>query len=247
MKSTIHSILIYPLVFMFSFMLKGKKESYDNFFNPKEENKDFNILNIVDNNNNKEVSLFSKIKLFFDKESPLYDKTLINLNIGKIDIPEKKNFGMFNFPKKIDMYYSLSMLSKRITNDNLYFKLNFQESISKDEELNYYLRYCLFIYASRKIDKFFISHSNSTLSKQLISINETMIDFLSNSKFENFTVSKDLYVLTIVKKSQKIDIIWSDTNRGIELTDFNKVYDKFGSLLKKDIKISQSPIYAYHK
>lgn len=247
MKSTLHSALIYPLIFLFSYILKGKKLNYDDFLNPKKDEKKLTILTINDNNEMKEMFLFSKIKSFFDNESPLYDKTLINLYVKNSDIPEKKNLGIFNFSKKIDMYYSLSMLSKRITNDNLYFELNFQDSISKEEELTHYLRYCLLVFASRKIDKFFISYKNTTLSEKLISVNDTMKEYLANSKFENFTVSKDLYVLTLSKKSQKLDIIWTHGNREIELTDFNKVYDKFGILQKDNIKISQSPIYAFHK
>ena len=42
------------------------------------------------------------------------------------------------------------------------------------------------------------------------------------------------------------DVIWSSSS-DIELTEFNKVYDKYGELLTKDIKITNSPIYAFHK
>ncbi len=106
MKSTLHSALIYPLIFLFSYILKGKKLNYDDFLNPKKDEKKLTILTINDNNDTKEIFLFSKIKSFFDNESPLYDKTLINLNVKNSDIPEKKNLGIFNFSKKIDMYYS---------------------------------------------------------------------------------------------------------------------------------------------
>jgi hypothetical protein len=73
-----------------------------------------------------------------------------------------------------------------------------------------------------------------------------MISYLDNSTIEKYSKSKDLNVITCKKNKKKFDIIWS-SNREIELTDFDKVYDKFGNQLTTDIKITTSPIYAYHK
>jgi hypothetical protein len=229
---------------MFSYILKGKKKNYDSFFI-----KDFKFLNnlevleIRENKIENEFFLFNKIKYFFDTNSPLFDKTKLFLDIELSTSPEKLSYGIFDFSKKIDMYYSMSMLSKRVTNDNLIIKLNSLKNTSSDEIINHFLRYCLLIYSSRKVDGLFIEGFDNKLTP----VFDLMVKFLENSEIIKISNSKDLYVITCKKDKKKFDIIWLGTNREIELTDFKKVYDKFGNLLTKDIKITQSPIYAFHE
>lgn len=244
MKSKIHTILIYPLILIFSYILKGKKKLYNNFFI-----KDFKFLNnlevleLREKKIDNEIFLFNKVKYFFDTTSALFDKTKLFLDIELSTNPEKLSYGIFDFRKKIDIYYSMSMLSKRSTNDNLIIKLNILKDTTNDKTINHFLRYCLLIYSSRKVDKLLIEQFDNKLSP----VFDTMIKFLDNSEIVNFSNSKDLYVITCKKDKKKFDIIWLSTNREIELTDFKKVYDKFGNLLTKDIKITQSPIYAFHE
>ncbi len=243
LKSSIHTILIYPLIFMFSYLLKGKKEKYKSFFqNSFENSQNENILIIkID-----EFDFKNKIKYFFDKDSLLYDKTkidyILDLNIN----PEKKEFRVFDFAKKIDILHSVSMLSSRVSNNNLLLNFMIVSKEFNDENINNFLKYLLITYFSRKIDSVFIS-KDSIKNKNIVNVFDTLNTYLEDSKFINFSNSKDLYVITCEKNNKKFDIIWLSTNREIELTDFKKVYDKFGNILEKNIKITRSPIYAFHE
>ena len=243
MKSKIHAVLIYPLLLIFAYLLKGRKENYDNFIcKDLNEFKNSELLEI--NKGQNKNSFFDEIKYFFDKQSPLYDKTLVNLNIHLEDTPEKKSLGIYDLSKKIDLYYSSSMLSSRITNDNIFMNLCFKDKFLDENKLQNLLRYYLLVYASRKVDRLVINKRFDNKSNKAL---EYLIDILNSSKIINFSKSGDLYVVTCEKKKEKIDIIWSSSNRQIELTDFNKVFDKFGDLIKSDIKISNSILYAFHK
>ncbi|MFK2823802.1 hypothetical protein ACH5BK_12585 [Arcobacter sp. YIC-80] len=244
MKSKIHSIFIYPLISLFAYLLKGTKENYDDFLTDNTNRiKRLEFLNI--NSESHKNSFFQDIKYFFDKKSPLYDKTFVNIYVDLEKNPESKCYGLYDFLKFVSMYYSSSMLSSRITNDNLYVKLIFNKNSFNDEEsLTNLLRYMLLVYASRKVE--FLYMDKTTLPKKAIEIVNNFEDKLNSSKFINFSKSKDLHVLTCEKKKEKFDIIWSSSKREIDLTDFNRVFDKFGQELKKDIKITNSPIYAYH-
>lgn len=240
MKTFLHSFLIYPLLFIFSYILKGQKKLYDNYFcKDIDDLKNLSLLEISMNNN-----YLNNIKYFFDKTSALYDKTVISFEINTDIKPEKKHMNIFDFSKKIDMYYSVSMLSSRVANDNLIMKVNYNKKTFDDDALDVFLRYCILSYSSRKIDRLVINTSDDDKVLKLISY---MKEMLNGSTIENFSISGDLYVLTCERKKNKFDIIWSSSNREIELTQFNKVYDKFGVELKENIKISQSPIYAFHE
>lgn len=242
MKSLIHTILIYPLIFMFAYILKGKKTAYEEYFTKKEEEfKKLNILKLE----YKKFDFFEKINFYFDKNKDYHDRTHIVFNTDLSISPEKKDLGIFDFSKKIDMFFSASMLSRRISNFNLLFTLKFENKLNENS-LNNFTRYCLLSYASKKIDHFFIDNK-SLENKDLLLIHTTLQKYLDNSSIENFSVSKDLYVLTCKNNGKKFDIIWLSSNREIELSESNKVYDKFGVLLEGDVKITQSPIYAYHK
>lgn len=243
MKSKIHSTLIYPLLSLFGYLLKGSKENYDEFLTDNiNKLKNLELLEI---NTKKETnSFFKDIKYFFDKNSPLYDKTFVNIYVDLEKTPESRCYGLYDFSKLVSMYYSSSMLSSRITNDNLYMKLIFSKNSFGELEQNNLLRYILLAYASKKVD--FLYMDKTTLPKKAIEIINNFEDKLNSSKFINFSKSKDLHVLTCEKKKEKFDIIWSSSKREIELTEFNKVFDKFGQELKGEIKITNSPIYAYH-
>ena len=241
MKTKLHSLSISPLILIFSTFLKGKKKEYTNFFvNKKRKLKQKEILEVY----SKDSTFYKNIHLFFDKQSPIYDKAFINFDIDISQIPEEKSF-IFDFYKVINIYHAMSMLSAKVPNENIEIALSFEKARLNNSQINNLLRYSLLAFASRKIDKFYFDEELLKDEKSLLAY-KTMIEYINNSTIINFTNAKSLYVLTCKKGKNTFDIIWSSKD-DIELTEFNKVYDKYGKLLTKDIKITNSPIYAFHK
>lgn len=242
MKTKLHSLILFPLILIFESFLKGKKTDYKNFFiNEKQKNKNDVILEVVSKENN----FYDKIKLFFDKKSPLYDKTTIAFDLDLNKKPEEKKYVTFDFFKVVSVFYTMSMLSSRIPNENIDVSLSFEKQKLNDTQINHLLRYVLLVYASKKVDKLYLDKKLLKDEKSLLAY-ETMVSFMENSTIANFSNAKNLYVLTCKKDKKTFDIVWS-SNNDVELTEFNKVYDKYGKLLTKDIKITNSPIYAFHK
>jgi hypothetical protein len=242
MKTKLHTALLYPLILIFSSILKGKKTDYKNFFiDDKKEFKKSEILEVF----SKENQFYENIQLFFDKNSPLYDTTFVTFELDITKAPEKKKYFAFDFSRVVNIYYTLSMLSARVPNENINVDFVFKKQKLTDEQINHLLRYSLFTFASKRVDKLCFDKKLLQDDKSVLAY-ETMIAYINNATILNFTNAKNLYVLTCKKGKDTFDIIWS-AKEDIELTDFNKVYDKYGNLLKKDIKISNSPIYAFHK
>lgn len=241
-KTKLHSISLYPVILIFSKGLKGKKIDYTNFFeSSKKEFEKENYLKVF----SKEFKFFENIGKFFDKNSPIYDKCVVTFEIDLKDFPENKKSFSVNFIKLINIYHSLSMLSAKIPNENIYVKFKLLDSKVNSSNINIFLRYVLLVYSSKKVDKFYF---DKTLIEDENSLKayENLIKHLDNSNIQNSSSAKDLFVITAKKDKKIFDIVWS-SNRELELTDFNKVYDFYANELKEDIKISQNPIYAYHK
>ena len=242
MKTKLHTLFIYPLTLIFSSFLKGKKENYQNFFiNQKNDTKQKDILEIssVDN------EFYENIKLFFNKQSPLYDKIFVLFKLDLDTCAEEKKYFTFDFLRVVNIYYTLSMLSARVTNKNITLGFKFENQKLNDAQINNLLRYSLLTFASKKVDKLYLDKKILQDQNSLLAY-ETMIKYMNNTTITKFTNAKNLYVITCKKGKDAFDIIWSSSS-DIELTEFNKVYDKYGKLLTKDIKISTSPIYAFHK
>jgi len=230
------------LILIFSSFLKGKKSDYKNFF--KDTKKEFgkdDILQIE----TKENEFYEKIKLFFDKKSPLYDKVSILFDIDINTIPEEKKYFTFDFLRVLKIFYTISMLSARVPNNNINVGFRLKKQTLNDTQINTLLRYALLTFASKKVDTLYFDTQTLKDEKSLLAY-ETMISYMNDATIINFSNEKNLYVITCKKSKKTFDIVWS-SSRDIELTEFNKVYDKYGILLTKDIKITQSPIYAFHK
>ena len=242
MKTKLHTLFIYPLTLIFSSFLKGKKTDYQDFYIDKEKDtKQKELLEVLSVEN----EFYENIKLFFDKQSPLYDKIFVLFELNLHTCPEEKKYLTFDFSRVVNIYYTLSMLSARVTNKNITLGFNFEPKKLNDAQINNFLRYSLLAFASKKVDKLFFDKKLLKDEKSLLAY-ETMTSYMDNSTITNFSNAKNLYVITCTKGKKTFDIIWSSGD-DIELTEFNKVYDKYGKLLTKDIKISTSPIYAFHK
>jgi len=241
MKTKLHTAFLYPLVLIFSSFLKGKKTEFTQFFSLQSKIKQRDILNVTSKKNN----FYENIKLFFDKTSPLYDKTNINFKLDLKTNPENKKYFTFDFFRVVNIYYTLSMLSARVTNKNIEVSFTLDKQKLDEIKINNLLRYSLLTFASKKVDTLFFDTTQLKDGKSILAY-DTMISYLENSTIINFTNAKNLYVLTCKKNKKTFDVIWS-SSEDIELTEFNKVYDKYGKAFSKDIKISNSPIYAIHK
>lgn len=241
MKTKLHTALLYPLILIFSSFLKGKKSEYKEFFTSTKNSKQKDILSVV----SKENKFYENIKLFFDKQSPLYDKTNINFELDLNIPPEEKKYFSFDFSRVVNIYYTLSMLSARVTNKNIDVGFIFEKQKLNESQINNFLRYSLLTFASKKVDTLYFEKKLLEDEKSLLAY-ETITKYLNNATITNFSNAKNLYVITCKKDKKTFDIVWS-SNEDLELTDFGKVYDKYGNLVTKDIKISTSPIYAFHK
>ena len=242
MTTKLHTAFLYPLVLIFSSFLKGKKENYKHFFteNKSEFTKD-SILQI----RTKEYNFYDNIKYFFNKNSPLYDSSFVIFELDLKKAPEEKKYFSFNFLRTLNIFYTLSMLSARVPNGNINVELNFEKQKLNETQINHLLRYILLTYASQKVDKLYIN-KKLLLNEKTILAYETMLSYMDDSTIIKYSNAKNLHVITCKQKKKTFDIVWS-SGKEIELTDFGKVYDKYGELLTKDIKVSNSPIYAFHK
>mgnify|MGYP000333156138 CR=1 FL=1 len=241
MKKKLHAFLLFPLVVIFSKTLKGKKEDYTNFIsNDKRELKNQTILEVTC----KDYDLMGDLHMFFDKKSPIYDKTLIKFKLD-VSVPaEDDKMFSFDFLHVVNIYHAMSMLSARIPNENIFVEFEISNYKLNETQLNQLLRYILIVFGSRKVDRLYLDIENfDEKSKESLTY---FLKLLNSSKTLKFTQSRGLYVLTCEDKKNMFDIVWSK-GQDIELTDFGIVYDKFGKEIKKDIKVSNSPIIALHK
>jgi len=211
------------------------------------------------------------IRALFNKYAIKYDKLSALLYVDRRGAPENTQMGIFDTSKKIDFLYALSRLSLRSSSDILITETNWplsntapyaptseKECVSIEDYTNYMLRYYFLALGSKKVQSVYwhqliapgygLIDSRKGLEKRIaFDAYKTMLFFVQNSEIINFSVSQDLYVLTCKKDKKLFDIIWASSKRDIELEEIGLVYDKLGKELKEDIKISQSPIYAFHK
>ncbi len=242
MFTKINSYLLYPVILIYMTFLKGMKKDYKKFFlDKKEENKNDDILQL----RSKDGEFFSFVDYFFDKTLPFYKKVLITFEIDLNKAPEEKKFFKYNFYYALRFIYAASIISKRTSNDNIYVSLECEKKKKLyDDQINHLIRYHLIAYGTGRVDKLYFDKESLKDQRSQLAYN-TMLSYLDDAKLINFSDQKHLFVLTIEKDNKKYDIVWSSGD-DIELTDFNDVYDKYGNLMKKDIKISNSPIYASH-
>jgi len=241
MKTKLHTLFIYPLVLIFSTFLKGKKNEYKNFFMKKQ---DTTIKNNILQIKTKNSEFYEKIHRFFDKKSPIYDKTFIEFEIETTKPPEEKKYFTFDFERILKIFYTLSMLSAKLPNENINIGLSLKKQKLDDKEINHFLRYALLAFASKRVDNIYFDIESLKNDKIKLAF-ETMVSYINNSTIVNFSNAKNLYVITCKQGKKTFDIIWSSSS-DIELTDFGKVYDKYGAAIKENITISSSPIYAFH-
>ena len=242
MLKTLHIFALYPLILIFSSFLKGKKTEFKNFFlTKKQNNKKETILTIL----SKQQQFYNHIKLFFDKKSPLYDKSHIDFELDLSKAPEDKKYFAFDFARVLRIFYTMSMLSSRIPNNNIDVGFDISKQRLSEDQINHLLRYSLLTFSSKKVDTLCFDTKKLQDDKSLLAY-ETMVSYLSDATLINFSNAKNLYVITCKKNKKTFDIVWS-SSEDIELTEFHKVYDKYGTLLTTNIKVTNSPIYAFHK
>ncbi len=210
-------------------------------------------------------ALFNNMGVHFDKISSL-------LYVDRRGAPENTQMFIFDTSKKIDLLYSLCSLAKKSTNDIIITEVNWpisntkpyaptseHECVSEEDYSRYMLRYYLLAYGSGKIQSVYwhqliaagyglIDNREGLRKRSAFEVYKTMLSFLQDSKVLKYVKSNDLHTLScLLKNNQKIDIIWLSSKKEVLLSGFDLVYDMFGKEIKKDIKISENPIYAYHK
>lgn len=242
MLKTLHTALLYPLILIFSSFLKGKKTDFKNFFILKSQNSQKETILDVSSQQNE---FYKQIKLFFDKKSPLYDKTRIAFTVDLAKAPEEKKYFAFDFQRVLKIFYTMSMLSSRIPNNPIDVGFDIEKQKLSEDKINHLLRYALLTFGSKRVNQLCFDTKKLQDDKSLLAY-ETMISYLNDATIINFSNAKSLYVITCKQGKRTFDIVWS-SKEDIELTEFHKVYDKYGTLLVKDIKVTNSPIYAFHK
>lgn len=209
-------------------------------------------------------ALFSKYNIFFDKVSSL-------LYVDRRGAPENKQMLSFDIVKKIDFLYALASLSKRSTNKLVITETNWPisntkpyaptsefECVDEDDYARFMLRYYLLALGSKKVETVYwhqliaagyglIDHRKGLRKRTAFDVYKTMLKFLDDAEVIKYSNAEDLYVLTCQKDGKKFDVVWLNSKEEMPISDFSKVFDMFGNELKEDIKISENPIYAYHK
>ncbi len=207
-------------------------------------------------------ALFNYFKIKFDKVSAL-------LYVDKQGYPENPQFITFDINKQINTLYGLSTLAIKSNNDVIISEVNWhikdqkhanEYAVSEEEQAMYLVRYYLLALGSKKVQSvFWFQLISSTFGlayfkkgkcerRKSFYAFKTLINFLENCTIEKYSNASKLHVLTCTDKNDKmLDVIWIEDEGSVELKEFNTVYDIYGNELKKDIKITNSPIYAFHQ
>lgn len=241
MRSKLNTYLLYPLIILSFPIIKGIKKEYKNFFQDiaKKPKKD-DILQV----DSKNFEHFSFIESFFDKSVSMYKKVLVSFEIDLNTPPETKKYYRFDFFFAIKFFFAMSTLGKKVPTKNLDLSLEFKKHKLYDDNINNLLRYIFIAYGSQRVETLYLDKESLKDEKSKLAY-ETMLSYLDGASLINFSNQKYLYVLTCQKDGKKFDIVWSSGDE-IELTDFNEVFDKYGKKMTKNIKVSNSPIYALH-
>lgn len=208
-------------------------------------------------------ALFNYFKIKFDKVSAL-------MYVDKQGYPENPQLLTFDLSRQINSLYSLSTLGIKSNNDLIISEANWHikgqkeaNGFAVDEETyaRYMVRYYLLALGSKKVQTvFWFQLISSTFGLTFVKKGKlerrkafyaykTMTEFLSNCRIEKYSNSNGLHVLTCESQNNKmLDVVWIEKeDASVKLTDFTKVFDIYGKELKKDINITNSPIYAYHQ
>lgn len=209
-------------------------------------------------------ALFSKFPIYFDKVSAL-------LYVDRRGAPENTQMFSFDTSRKIGFLHALATLSGRSSNEVVITEANWPisntkpyaptsefECVSEEEYARFMLRYYLLCYGSKKVQTVYwhqliasgyglLDARKGLRKRSAFEVYKVMLSFLQEATLEKYSCSKDLHVLTCEKKGKKFDVVWVSTAREVELEEFGEVYDMFGKPMTKNIKISENPIYAYHK
>jgi hypothetical protein len=209
-------------------------------------------------------ALFGKFAVYFDKVSAL-------LYVDRRGAPENTQMFSFDTTRKVGFLYALATLSARSSNDIVITEANWPisntkpyaptselECVDEEEYARFLLRYYLLCFASQKVQTVYwhqliasgyglLDERKGLRKRSAFEVYKVMLAFLQEAQFEKYSCSKDLHVLTCKKQGKKFDVVWLSSKREIELEEFGRVFDMFGRELKQDIKISENPIYAYHK
>jgi len=206
-------------------------------------------------------SLFNYFKVKYDKVG-----ALLYMNDAKF--PEATKFGIFDLKKQIDTIHALSTLAVKSNNELIIPEASWQikeqkgvnsSAVSEDDYTLFMIRYYLFALGTKKIQSVFwfellsstcgltYIHKGELHKRKAFYVLQNMIKMLNNCEVQKYTNSGGLHVLTVKDtKNKMLDIVWVEAEGSVELTEFKKVYDIYGKEMKKDIKITKSPIYAYH-
>jgi len=207
-------------------------------------------------------ALFNYFKIKFDRVSAL-------MYVDSQGHPENPQFMTFDLTKQINTLYGLSTLAIKSNNNIILSEVNWhiegekeasEFAVSQEDQAIYMLRYYLLALGTKKVQSvFWFQLISSTFGLTYIKKGKlekrksfyaykTMLEYLEQCEVEQYSNSNGLHVLTIKNtKGKKLDVVWAqDKEASVELTDFKEVFDMYGNELKKDIKITNSPIYAYH-
>lgn len=216
--------------------------------------KGFDLQNIAS-------SLFNKVRFKFDKIASILDTP-------KEGFPENPQKITFDLIKQINTISAISSLSIKANNEVIISQANWhikgqksanEFAVSEETYTKYMVRYYLLALGTKKVQTVFwfqlISNTfgltylkeGKIVKRKSFDAYKTMIKFLENCKVEKYTNSGGLHVLTVTNQNnKKLDIVWVEAEGSVELTEFNKVFDIYGNEMKENIKITDSPIYAYH-
>lgn len=224
--------------------------------------------NILIGSSVKGFDLKSTLRTMFNKFAMKFDKVSALLYVDKQGFPENPQKITFDLIKQINTIYAIATLAIKAKNDVIISEASWhikeqkeanENAVSEEDYANYMVRYYMLALGTKKIQSvYWFQLVSSTFGLTYVKKGKlekrkafyafkTMIDFLDNCKVEKYSDASGLHVLTCTNnKGKKLDIVWTQKEEPVELTDFKKVYDVFGEEMTKDIKITQSPIYAYH-